>query len=350
MIIAVVLLAIGLAPGMALAQEGGLNAASAPLATQTVGGTYGTLEVVDGPTFAGPKCSITFKADASIFLGTSYNSIVFRVFKGGTQVAEGTMSYTRAQWDTQEWTFNATSTGTYSVTAYLVVDVESAVIATDTFKVVELTSVIKSVTPEVNADCKKVGKVTLTWNNKVFGKKVTGAKVYRATKKSGKYKLIKTTTKAKYVDKVKKNKNFFYKVKLYVKSGKKTYVSKFSKVKELYLSKPATPKIKSAKKTANGVTITWKASANCVYQLLRSTKKNTGYETIAGVWKRDDGMYETNGSVLDDGTYIAGSVAKIPTYVDTAAKPGTTYYYKVRAFRQVSAEITADSAAKKVKA
>ena len=55
-------------------------------------------------------------------------------------------------------------------------------------------------------------------------------KIYRATKKNGKYKKIATTKKTKYVDKkVKKGKKYFYKVKS-VRNYNKTVTSKFSKI------------------------------------------------------------------------------------------------------------------------
>ena len=74
-------------------------------------------------------------------------------------------------------------------------------------------------------------KITVQWK-KTDG--ATGYKVYRATKKNGKYKAVKTIKKqrtVKYVDKkVKKNKRYYYKVRAYKNvDGKKVY-SKYSKV------------------------------------------------------------------------------------------------------------------------
>ena len=72
-------------------------------------------------------------------------------------------------------------------------------------------------------------KVRLSW------KKVTGAngyKVYRATKKNGKYKLIKTIRSAKTIKftdkKVKKNKLYYYKVRAYKKANKKVVKGAYS--------------------------------------------------------------------------------------------------------------------------
>ncbi|MBR2546790.1 MAG: hypothetical protein IKF07_01160 [Eubacterium sp.] len=77
-------------------------------------------------------------------------------------------------------------------------------------------------------------KAKVTWK-KVFG--VTGYKVYRATKKAGKYKLVKTVKKAKtlkYTDKkLKKGKKYFYKVRTYTRIDGKNYLGKWSKVRKI---------------------------------------------------------------------------------------------------------------------
>ena len=87
-------------------------------------------------------------------------------------------------------------------------------------------------TVKVKALTKHRAKVT--WK-KISG--VTGYKVYRATKKNGKYKLIKTIKKAgtlKYTDKkLKKGKKYYYKVRTYTKIDGKSYLGKWSKVKKI---------------------------------------------------------------------------------------------------------------------
>ena len=66
-------------------------------------------------------------------------------------------------------------------------------------------------------------------------KRVKGAKgyeVYRATKEKGRYKKVKTIKSGKTVSwtnkKLKKNKNYFYKVRAYKKSGSRKEYSEFS--------------------------------------------------------------------------------------------------------------------------
>ena len=82
-------------------------------------------------------------------------------------------------------------------------------------------------------------KVTLSYavEGKKYIRAVTGYNVYRAAKKNGKYKLIKTVKKAgtlKYTDKkLKKGKKYFYKVRTYTRIDGKTYLGKWSKVKKI---------------------------------------------------------------------------------------------------------------------
>ena len=73
---------------------------------------------------------------------------------------------------------------------------------------------------------------------KISWKKVTGAqgyKIYRATKKKGKYKLIKTIKKGSTVSykntKLSRSKKYYYKVRAYRKVGKKYVYSPYSTIK-----------------------------------------------------------------------------------------------------------------------
>ena len=85
---------------------------------------------------------------------------------------------------------------------------------------------------------KKAGRTVLSWK-KVKG--ATGYKVYRSTKKNGKYKKIRTIKKASAVtftdSKVKKGKTYYYKVRAYktVKGNKAN--GKFSAVRKVKIKK-----------------------------------------------------------------------------------------------------------------
>ena len=72
----------------------------------------------------------------------------------------------------------------------------------------------------------------------------------------------------------------------------------------------ATPTLNSATGTSSGVKLSWsKASGADRYNIYRSTSKNGTYEYVT-------------------------SVQGTETYTDTSAKSGTTYYYKVRAYKK----------------
>ena len=79
---------------------------------------------------------------------------------------------------------------------------------------------------------KKNKKAVLKWNKKNGYK---GCKIYRSTKKNGKYKCVKSISKkTSYTDKkVKKGKTYYYKVKIFTKQGTKIYYSRYSKVKKI---------------------------------------------------------------------------------------------------------------------
>lgn len=79
---------------------------------------------------------------------------------------------------------------------------------------------------------------------KITWKKVSGAsgyRVYRATKKNGKYKLVKTIKKNKTVKytnkKLKKGKKYYYKVRAYKNVGKKKVFGKYSSIVKVTVKK-----------------------------------------------------------------------------------------------------------------
>ena len=104
----------------------------------------------------------------------------------------------------------------------------------------------KAAKPKVTAKALKKHKAKISWKKVTLSYKaagetgkfnVTGYKIYRATKKAGKYKLIKTIKKAstlKYTDKrLKKGRKYYYKVRTYTKIDGKNYNGKWSAVKKV---------------------------------------------------------------------------------------------------------------------
>jgi len=140
---------------------------------------------------------------------------------------------------------------------------------------------------------------------------ITGYKVFRKGSK-GKYKLIALVdaSKTKYKDKgLKTGKVFTYKITTYKIVDGQERISIRSEAFKATV-KPPKPKITVAKKKKKSVKITIKevAGANGYY-IYRKVAGTTGYKEI-------------------------GKTSKL-TFVDKGLKKGTTYYYKVKAYRKV---------------
>lgn len=119
---------------------------------------------------------------------------------------------------------------TYKVRAYRVVNGKK--VYSSYTKSVSLKPTLKKTTKVKVKNSKKRAAV-VTWK-KVSG--ASGYRVYRATKKNGKYKLVKTVKgnkSVKYTNKkLKKNKKYYYKVRAYrTVSGKKVFGAYSSKVR-----------------------------------------------------------------------------------------------------------------------
>ena len=157
-------------------------------------------------------------------------------------------------------------------------------------------------------------------SNKITWSKLSNAdgyEIYRSTSKSGTYKSIKTITngsKVSYTDtSLVTGTTYYYKVRAYkTVNGKKVY-GDFSSVSDAkpVLSKLTTVKAVSASYNSNK--ITWnKVTGASGYEVLRSTSKNGTYKSVKTI---------TSGSTV--------------SYTNTSLTTGSTYYYKVRAYRTV---------------
>lgn len=235
------------------------------------------------------------------------NYITFKVTNGGTKVHYDSGGY-NGPGATVETSFVPKTPGTYKIEisspGFFPEDYASFE-ASDTITIkVKKASAFAKVVPNFGAERISSKRVRLAWDN--VG---TGAWIYRATHAAGPYKLIKKVSGTDtYVDKVNAKKNYFYKIKLTLKVGSKTYKSKYSHSEWKFASKkPAKPKGLKAKKVKKGVKLTWTQTTDCGhYVIYRSTKKKGSYEAI---------------------DYLAGDAAT--KYVDKSAKKGKTYYYRV---------------------
>ena len=173
--------------------------------------------------------------------------------------------------------------------------------------------------PTVKPDYQaSTGKPYLKWSA------VTGAskyQVYRATSQNGTYKLLGTTTKTNYTDSTASaGYTYYYKVKAISKVKTEANSSYSSAVKALcHCAKPV---VKIALTQKGDPKLTWNAVAGASkYEVYRSTSKN--------------------------GTYTKMFTTTNRSYTNTNARPGTTYYYKVKAISRVRS--TANSSYSAVK-
>ena len=145
----------------------------------------------------------------------------------------------------------------------------------------------------------------------------SGYVVYRSSSAAGTYKAIATITKGTTVSytnsKLKNGTTYYYKIKAYkTVNGKKIYGKPTSALVGVPLK---TPTITVARKDFNHIKISWKKiPAASGYEILRSDTKS--------------GTYSVIGTAIGNGTV---------SYDDKTAVTNKTYYYKVRAYKEISA-------------
>ncbi len=255
---------------------------------------------------------------------------------------------------------------------------------------------VKSVTPKPSAPVVKIGhsatsgKPMLTWNA-VSG--ATSYKVYRATAKNGTYSLLGTVTTTSYTNTgAKAGTTYYYKVKAVNSAGESAYsnvVSGRATVTTLTMGHSA---------SSGKPQLTWKAvSGAASYKVYRATAKNgaytvinttkaltytnvgaalgttyyykvealnaagkslgfsavvegkvapvlaVGYSSVSGkpqlTWKAVPGAteYQVYRSTQQNSGYSKINTTTATSYVNTGAKAGTTYYYKIVAVKGTAA-------------
>ena len=251
---------------------------------------------------------------------------------------------------------------------------------------------VKSVTPKPSAPVVKIGnsassgKPMLTWNA-VSG--ATSYKVYRATSQNGTYSLLGTVTVTNYTNTgAKAGVTYYYKVKAVNSAGESAYsniVSGRATVTTLTMGHSS---------TSGKPQLTWKAvSGAASYKVYRATAKNgaytvinttkaltytntgaalgttyyykvealnaagksigfsaivegkvapvlaVGYSSVSGkpqlTWKAVPGAteYQVYRSTQQNSGYTKINTTTATGYVNTGAKAGTTYYYRIVAVK-----------------
>lgn len=150
-------------------------------------------------------------------------------------------------------------------------------------------------------------KLTVSWKRV---KNAKGYQIYRATKKNGTYKKVKTIKTAKTVSwtnkKLTTGKRYYYKVRAYRGSRKGSFSAKKSGVPKL----SKTSGVKASATSRSAIKISWsKTSGATGYQVYRVASKNGSYSKIK----------TTNAT----------------SYTNSGLSASKTYYYKVRSYRKV---------------
>ena len=162
----------------------------------------------------------------------------------------------------------------------------------------------------------KLGKVvSVSYNSvKVTWNKVKDADGYRVyMKQNGKWKSLGKVDSNSYTCKgLKTGKKYTFTVRAYKNTKDGVVLSAYDKKGISGTPKLSTPVLKSAKRSASGVTFTWKKTAGA-----------NGYVVYR---KANNGAWRT-----------AAKVTKGTTYKDTTAKKGVKYTYTVRALRKSGA-------------
>lgn len=164
---------------------------------------------------------------------------------------------------------------------------------------------------ELSARTLGASKIELTWKKSSH---VTGYQIYRLDGQTGKYVKIATVEEsmpASYTDrKLSAATEYSYKVRAYKNFEGTNYYGSFSNVKSQVTKPDKVQRLKASTK-ASAVTLKWAASENVTgYQIYRLNTKTKKYEKIATINGAD----------------------KI-TYKNKSLKKGTTYRYKIRAYK-----------------
>ena len=255
---------------------------------------------------------------------------------------------------------------------------------------------VKSVTPKPSAPVVKIGnsassgKPMLTWNA-VSG--ATSYKVYRATSQNGTYSLLGTVTATSYTNTgAKAGVTYYYKVKAVNSAGESAYsnvVSGKTTVTTLTMGHSASSgKPQLTWKAVSGATsykVYRATSKNGAYSVINTTKALTytnvgaalgttyyykvealnasgksigfsaivegkvapvlavGYSSVSGkpqlTWKAVPGAteYQVYRSTQQNSGYKKINTTTSTSYVNTGAKAGTTYYYRIVAVKGTAA-------------
>ena len=169
----------------------------------------------------------------------------------------------------------------------------------------------------IKATSNSYNSIKLTWNKTVNG--ANGYAVYRSTSKDGKYTLRKTITSKNTIEftdtGLDTNTTYYYKVRSYrMIEDKKEYGS----YSEIVCAKPVLSKTTiTVSSTSKKATIKWNKVLGA-----------SGYKVYSAT--SSDGTYSLKKTITSINTL---------SYTNTNLVSGKTYYYKVRAYRNVNGNV-----------
>jgi fibronectin type 3 domain-containing protein len=139
----------------------------------------------------------------------------------------------------------------------------------------------------------------------------SGYELWRAASEGGEYTLVKSTSSRSYTDKnLVPNITYYYKVRAYVTVGGTRVYSDFSSLASAMPVFASVSSAKAVRKNATGIKLTWSAVSG-----------RSGYE----VWR----------ATSADGEYTLIKSITSTKYTNTGLTTGTTYYYKIRAYKTI---------------
>jgi fibronectin type 3 domain-containing protein len=165
--------------------------------------------------------------------------------------------------------------------------------------------ILYAIPPSINALPQSYNKIKISWGS-VGG--ATSYMLYRATSKSGPYTKIATLSSTSYMNSVSTGTTYYYKVQAYLLSGSTYIYGQFSDIvsAKAVLGKPGS--VKTSVQSYNKIKISWDSVGGATaYKLYRATSKAGPYKRIATL--------------------------KSTFCTNTGVTTGTTYYYKVEAYR-----------------
>ena len=169
----------------------------------------------------------------------------------------------------------------------------------------------------IKATSNSYNSIKLTWNKTVNG--ANGYAVYRSTSKDGKYTLRKTMTSKNTIEftdtGLDTNTTYYYKVRAYRMIADKKEYGSYS---EIVCAKPVLSKTTiTVSSTSKKATIKWNKVLGA-----------SGYKVYSAT--SSDGTYSLKKTITSINTL---------SYTNTNLVSGKTYYYKVRAYRNVNGKV-----------